>query len=197
MNRKTLFILLVAFAVLIVIALFQTQRSSVPGAEATIDPSHPPTIDSAQVLSKYKLMGQTLGMNIDDITAIRLRNPHDNATFTLSRDPSGNWTAPNNPGKLDTTAAINIAKTVVLLPYESTIEVKPDTKLADFGFRPDGVFAIEILLKDNTSHAFTIGDLNTTEVSYYGLVDDKKVIYVMERRAIDYLWVQLKKPPVT
>jgi hypothetical protein len=197
MNRKTLVILLVAFAALIVIALFQTQRSSNPGAEATIDPSHPPTIDSAQVLSKYKLLGQTLGMSIDDITAIRLRNPHTNATFTLSRDSTGNWTAPDNPGKLDATAATNIAKTVILLPYESTIEVKADTKLADFGFRPDGVFAIEILLRDSTSHAITIGDLNTTEVSYYGLVDDKKVIYVMERRAIDYLWVQFKKPPVT
>ncbi len=197
MNRKTLFIFLIAFAVLILIALFQTRQSSAPGAEATIDPSHPPTIDAAQVLSSYKLMGQTLGMNVDDVVAIRLRNPHTNATFTLSRDSLGNWTAPDNPGKLDTTAATNIAKTVVLLPYESTIEVKPDTKLADFGFRPDGVFSIEILLRNNTSHAVTIGDLNTTEVSYYGLVDDKKVIYVMERRAIDYLWVQFKNPPVT
>lgn len=197
MNRRTLFILLIAFIVLIGVALFQTRQSAAPSSEATLDPSIRPTIDAAQALSAYKLMGQTLGMNIDDITAIRLRDPITKKTFTLSRDSTGNWIAPDNPGKLDLTTANNIAKTVVLLPYETTIEVKPDTVLSHFGFQPDGVFSIEILLRDNKSHAVTIGDLNASAVSYYGLVDDKKVIYVMERRAIDYLWVQLVKPPVT
>ncbi len=197
MNRRTLFVLLIAFVVLIVVALFQTRQSSAPSSEATLDPSARPTVDVAQVISAYTFMGQTLGMNVEDVTAVRLRDPVTQKTFTLSRDSSGNWTAPDNPGTLDLTVATNIVKTVVLLPYESTIEVKPDTLLSDFGFRPDGVFSIEILLRDNKTHAVTIGDLNTTSVSYYGLVDDKKVIYIMERRAIDYLWVQLQKPPVT
>ncbi len=197
MNRRTLFILLIAFAALVAIALFQTRQSFAPGNEATLDPSVLPTTNAAQVLSAYTLMGKTLGMNVEDIAAVRLRDPVTQKTFTLSRDSAGNWTAPDNPGTLDLIAATNIAKTVVLLPYESTIEVKPDTLLADFGFRPDGVFSIEILLQNKKTHAITIGDLNTSGGSYYGLVDDKKVIYVMERRAIDFLWVQLKKPPVT
>jgi hypothetical protein len=197
MNRRTLFILLIAFMALMAIALFQTRQSSAPGSEATLDPSMQPTVNPDQFLSSYIQLGKTLGMNIDDITAIRLRSPQSQKTFTLSRDSAGNWTAPNNPGTLDLTTADNIAKTVVLLPYEKTIEVKPDTILADFGFRPDGVFSIEILLRDNKSHAITIGDLNASEVSYYGLVDDKSLIYIMERRAIDYLWIQLRQPPVT
>ncbi|MBI1279470.1 MAG: hypothetical protein GC179_15175 [Anaerolineaceae bacterium] len=197
MNRRTLFILLTIFVVLIAISLLQTRQSSAPASETTPDPSNMPTTDASQVLSDYTFMGQTLGMNMEDITAIRLRDPVTKKTFTLSRDSAGNWTAPDNPGTLDLNTATNIAKTVVLLPYESTIEVKPDTKLSDFGFRPDGVFAIEILLRGDKAHAVTIGDLNTSETSYYGLVDDKKVIYVMERRAIDYLWVQLRNPPVT
>lgn len=197
MNRRTLFILLIAFVALIAVALFQTRQSSAPGSEATLAPSVRPTIDVAQVINAYTFMGQTLGMNVDDVTAVRLRDPVTKKTFALSRDSNGNWTAPDNPGMLDLTIAENIVKTVVLLPYESTIEVKPDTLLSDFGFRPDGVFSIEILLRDNKTHAVSIGDLNTTSVSYYGLVDDKKVIYVMERRAIDYLWVQLRNPPVS
>ena len=197
MNRRTLFILLIAFAVLVVISLFQTRNSSVPGSEATVDPSNPPTINAANFLSVYKLMGTTLGMTVDDITAIRLRDPESKKTFAISRDSTGNWTAPDSSGKLDATTANNIAKTVVLLPYEKTIEVKPDTLLSDFGFQPDGIFAIEVLLRNNKTHAILIGDLNTAEVSYYGLVDDKKVIYVMERRAIDYLLIQLNKPPLT
>jgi hypothetical protein len=197
MNRRTLFILLIAFAALMAIALFQTRQSFAPGGEATLDPSIQPTINPDQFLSRYTQLGKTLGMSINDITAIRLRSIQSQKTFTLSRDSTGKWTAPDNPGTLDLTMADNIAKTVVLLPYEKTIEVKPDTLLSDFGFRPDGVFSIEILLRDNKSHAITIGDLNSSEVSYYGLVDDKKLIYIMERRAIDYLWVQLRQPPVT
>jgi hypothetical protein len=197
MNRRTLFILLIAFIALMVIALFQTRQSSAPGSEASLDPSFQPTINPDQFLANYSQLGKTLGINVGDITAIRLRSTQSEKTFTLSRDSTGTWTAPDNPGTLDLTTADNIAKTVVLLPYEKTIEVKPDTILADFGFRPDGVFSIEILLRDNKSHAITIGDLNSSEVSYYGLADDKKLIYIMERRAIDYLWVQLRQPPVT
>lgn len=197
MNRRTLIILLIAFMGLVVIALFQTRQSSAPDSEATLDPSIQPTTNAAQFLSSYKLLGKTLGMTVEDISAIRLRDPQSKNTFAISRDSAGNWIAPDNPGKLDLTAATNIAKTVVLLPYESTIEVKPDTSLADFGFQPDGIFAIEVILRTNITHAILIGDLNASGVSYYGLVDDKKVIYVMERRAIDFLLINLKKPPIT
>lgn len=197
MNRRTLFILVTAFAALVVIALFQTRRSFAPGGEATLDPSIQPTTNAAQFLSAYSLLGKTLGMTIEDISAIRLRDPQSKKTFAISRDNAGNWTAPDQPGKLDETAATNIAKTVVLLPYETTIEVKPDTLLADFGFQPDGIFAIEVILRTNITHAIVIGNLNISGMSYYGLVDDKKVIYVMERRAIDFLLVNLNKPPLT
>ncbi len=197
MNRRTLFILLITFVALVVIALFQTRKSSAPGSEVTLDPSIQPTTNAAQFLSAYSLMGKTLGMTVEDISAIRLRDPDTKKTFTISRDSNGTWTAPDSPGKLDLTVASNIAKTVVLLPYESTIEVKPDTPLADFGFQPDGIFAIEIILRTNITHAIVIGNLNPDGVSYYGLADDKKVIYVMERRAIDFLLVNLNKPPVT
>jgi len=197
MNRRTLFILLIVFAALVIIALFQTRRSTAPSSEATLDSSIQPTTNAAQFLSSYSLLGKTLGMTVEDISAIRLRDPDTKKTFTLSRDSNGHWTAPENSGTLDLTAATNIAKTVVLLPYESTIEVKPDTPLADFGFQPDGIFGIEVILRTNITHAILIGNLDTSGASYYGLVDDKKVIYVMERRAIDFLLINLKKPPVT
>jgi hypothetical protein len=197
MNRRTLFILVIAFAALVVIALFQTRPSSAPSSEATLDPAIQPTINAAQFLSAYSLLGKTLGMTVDDISAIRLRDPQSKKTFALSRDSAGKWIAPDHPGTLDETAATNIVKTVVLLPYETTIEVKPDTLLADFGFQPDGIFAIEIILRTNITHAIVIGNLNPSGGSYYGLVDDKKVIYVMERRAIDFLLINLNKPPLT
>ncbi|MEP6987423.1 MAG: hypothetical protein ABI970_17595 [Chloroflexota bacterium] len=196
MNRRTLFILLIAFAALVVIALLQTRPSSAPASEATIDPSIKPTIDATQIFSSYTMLGKTLGMTLNDISAIRLRDPESNKIFAISRDNAGNWTAPESKGNLDLTAADNIAKTVALLPYEATIAVKPDTSLADFGFQPDGIFAIDVIMRTNITHAIVIGNLNPSGVSYYGLADDKKVIYVMERRAIDFLLINLKTPPV-
>ena len=197
MNRRTLLILLLAFVVLVVISLLQTRHSLAPGSEATVDPSIQSATNAAAFYSAYTIMGKTLSMTVEDIKAIRLRDPQSQKTFAISRDSAGNWTAPNNPGKLDLTAASLIAKTVVLLPYDKTIEVKPDTLLSDFGFLPDGIFSIEVLLRGDKTHAIVIGNLNNSETSYYGLVDDKKVIYVMERRAIDYLLIQLNKPPLT
>ena len=197
MNRRTFVILMVAFVALGIIAFFQTQKSAAPSAEATVDPSARPTTNAAEFLSEYSLMGKTLGLTLEDISALRLRDPDSKKTFTLRRDSNGNWTAPDNPGTLDLTIANNIAKTIVLLPYESTINVKPDTSLADFGFQPDGIFAIEVILRTNITHAILIGNLNASGVSYYGLVDDKKIIYVLERRAIDFLLVNLKNPPVS
>lgn len=197
MNRRTLIILSVAFVALVVIALFQTHPTSSPNNAATLDSTIRPTTNAEQVLSAYTLLGKTISMTIDDISAIRLRNPQGDNSFAISRDSNGAWIAPNETGTLDATVATNIAKTVVLLPYTKTIAVKPDTKIADFGFRPEGVLSIEVVLRTNINHAIAIGDLTSTSDSYYGLVDDKKVIYLFERRAIDYLLVNLKKPPLT
>ncbi len=197
MNRRTLFILLVTFVALVVIAFLQTRPSFAPGAESTLDPSIQPTTNAEDFLSEYKLMGTTLGMSVDDITAIRLRDPESNQSFAISRDTTGKWISTDSQGSLDPTAADNIAKTVGLLPYEKTIEVTASTSLADFGFMPDGIFSIELLLRDGKTHAIVIGDLTASLQSYYGLVDDKTEIYVLERRAIDFLLIQLNKPPLT
>lgn len=199
MSRRTLIVLLVAFGGLVAIALSQTQQQQLTssGAENSGVPNAQPTTNAEAVLSGYELLGKRLDMTTSDLSAIRLRDPELKLTFALSRDSSGNWTAPERDGVLDQTAANNIAKTVVLLPYEKTIEVKPDTALSDFGFIPDGIFSIEILLTNNISHAVVIGGFTPSGESYYGLVDDKKEIYVFERRAIDYLLIQLNKPPLT
>lgn len=189
MNRRTLFVLLLAFGVLVVVAISQTGQSILPNAEPTLDPAIQPTTKASDFLSGYQLMGERWGVTVDDLAAIRLRDPETTKTFAISRDSAGNWIAPESVGTLDATAAENIAKTVVLLPYERTIEVKADTLLTDFGFIPDGIFSIEILLRDNQTHAVVIGAFTPSQESYYGLVDSKEEIFVLERRAIDFLLI--------
>ncbi len=61
MNRRTLFILLITFVALVVIALFQTRKSSAPGSEATLDPSIQPTTNAAEFLSALFIARQNIG----------------------------------------------------------------------------------------------------------------------------------------
>lgn len=197
MKRRGLFLLVIVFVALVVVALTQTNPYAAPPVEATIDPAVQPTTNASDILSGYQLIGQRWGVTVDDLAAIRLRDPETTQTFAISRDSSGSWSAPDSDGTLDTMMAENIAKTVVLLPYERTIEVTADTVLSDFGFIPDGIFSIEILLRDNQTHAVVIGGFTPSLESYYGLVDGKEEIYIFERRAIDFLLIQLKTPPLS
>lgn len=189
--------LVIVFVALVVVALTQTNPYAAPPVEATLDPAVQPTTNASDMLSGYQLIGQRWGVTIDDLAAIRLRDPETTQTFAISRDSSGSWSAPDSNGTLNTVMAENIAKTVVLLPYERTIEVTADTVLSDFGFIPDGIFSIEILLRDNQTHAVVIGGFTPSLESYYGLVDGKEEIYIFERRAIDFLLIQLKTPPLS
>ncbi len=197
MKGRTLFILIIAFVVLAALALSQRNPFATSTTEATDDPAVAPTTNASQMLSGYQLIGQRWGVTVDDLAAVRLRDPETTQTFAITRDSSGNWSMPDSGGTLDTAVAENIAKTVVLLPYERTLAVEDDTELSDFGFIPDGIFSIEILLRNNLTHAVVIGGFTPTQESYYGLVDGKEEIYIFERRAIDFLLIQLKTPPVT
>lgn len=136
-------------------------------------------------------------MTVNDIAAIRLRDPNTDAAFIISRNNTGNWTAPQSEGVLDMDAASTIAKTVVLLPYNTTKSIENDAELKTYGFDPYGILAVEILLQDNQQHAIAIGSLSPSQLVYYAVVDDKKQVYFLERAAVDYLLTQLNHPPLT
>lgn len=185
MNRRTLFILAVGFVALGIIALFQAQQGSRP------------LFDSQATLESFQWMGQTLNMALDDIAAVRLRVPQTDQVFVISRDDSGNWSALDSQGVLDQTTAAGIAKTVTLLPYRESVATSPSTRLADFGFAPEGSLALEIVLFNGRTHAIAVGNLTPDQLAYYALADNLPQIFVLERGAIDYLRQQLNNPPLT
>ncbi|MBL8154047.1 MAG: hypothetical protein JNM70_07675 [Anaerolineae bacterium] len=177
MNRKTLLLLIVGFAVLIVIALLQTQPGAVFRPEAT--------------LSAYRIMGQELNMTAADLIGVRLRDLVGGGSLTLSRDSAGQWSI-EGLGSSDPQAASNIVKTVVLLPFQSTIPIESNTNLADFGFAPQGILSIEMVRQDGRTHAIAVGGLTAARSAYYAVADTLTQIYVLERAAVDYLIVQFR-----
>jgi hypothetical protein len=182
MNRRTVLILLVVFAALAFITYWQ---------------SRPQEVVPASDEGAYRILGEVLNMTVLDIQAIRLRDPATDQSFTISRDPDGMWTAPDSEGSLDTETASNIAKTVVLLPYQRTLPLTEDAALSEYGYTPDAQLSIEVLMRNGDQHAIAVGGLTPTGLTYYVLADERAELFLIERGAIDYLENQLETPPLT
>ena len=182
MNRRLLIVLGVVFIALVVITLLQ---------------SRPAPIEIAAIDRFESFIGRDLNMTVLDIQAIRLRDPQTEQSFVISRDANGNWTAPNSEGSLDATAASNIAKTVVVMPYQQSVTLTDTTDLEQYGFQPNGILSIEIVLADGSGHVIAAGGLSPDGYQYYVLVDEQPRLFLIERGAVDYLLLQLTEPPLT
>lgn len=183
-------LLLITFLILAAAALLQTGLNP---------PAATPTPATEQ--TELPLMGGSLlrvfpDLAVLDIQAIRIENPAEGESFTISRDESGNWTAPDVEGQLDTNAASDIARTLVLLPYGRSINITASTDLSEYGFLPTPQFLISLVLANGAGHAIAIGELSESEPIYYALIDERDEILEVERGAVDFLVNFVDSPPV-
>lgn len=183
MKPRNFYILLGVFALLLIIAVLQSRL--------------PSSTTAAPLATPANFVGKDLNMTVLDIVAIQLLNPSTNTGFTISRNAAGNWTAPQSKGSLDTTAASNIAKAVVLMEYDSKLPITSSTDLQQYGFTPHGQLLVGVLLQNQQTHAIAIAGLAPSGADYYGRVDDDPNIYLFTRGAVDYLISQLNHPPLT
>ena len=175
-GRRTLLVLLVLFVVLFVILMLQILQTN-----------RPQEIPFERVFDDF---------SESDIQAVRLHDPHAGSAFTISRTADGTWISPDHAGALDQEAATLIARTIIALPYDRTLPISDDTDLSVYGFAEVGVFAIDVTLISGNSHGLLIGNLAPSSTVYYGLVDDRDVIYPIYRGAIDFLVAQYTSPPL-
>ncbi len=183
MKQRPLLILLVVFVALLIVAYWQIQ----PG----------PATTNAEFVANLPYLGKDLNYSLSDIVAVRLRDPRNEQVFVLGKDASGSLEAPLHQGSLNQAQASNILKSVVVLLYNNTIPITETTRLEDFGFAPEGILAIEILLADGQGHGISVGNQTPTGDGYYALVDNRPQIYVLERGVVEYLHFQLSNPPLT
>jgi hypothetical protein len=175
-NSRLLILFLMVFVILAALLAFQSfQRTANPPATAI------PRLFT--------------GVTVDAIQAIRLRAPETGESLVISRADDGSWTAPELSGTLDAAEAENIARTMVLLPYHRTLPLNPDADLTAYGFTPQGILGIEIVLSNGNTHAVAVGFRTPTENAYYALVDDRPDLYLIDRFPIDFLISRLKNPP--
>jgi hypothetical protein len=181
-DRRVAFIFLIVFVLLAVLTVLQNQEIAVP--EATLQPT-----------GTFKRIYPE--MAVLDIQAVQIANPNTGESFTISRSEEGIWTAPDTDGTLDTEQATAIARTVVLLPYERTLALATDTDLAEFGFRPNGILFVGVVLVSGEQHVIAVGDLTATREEYYVLVDDRPEIYLVKRGPLDFLIQKFLVLPLT
>lgn len=177
-NNRLVIILLIVFVALATLLAIQTSQPS----SSTVT-----TSDCSYCVFK--------DLRIDDIRAIRLRSPETGRTFTIARADDGSWTAPDSSGTLNVDGAELIARTMVVLPFHRTVPLSTSDDKATYGFTPEGILAVDIVLSSG-SHAVAIGYRTPTSDAYYALVDDRPDLYLLERSAVDFLIAALKTPPV-
>jgi len=131
----------------------------------------------------------------DDIQAIRLRSPESGESFSIVRADDGTWTS-DSSGTLVQEEANGIARTMVAMTYNSTFALPDGQNLTTYGFTPEGVLAVEIVLSSGESHAVAVGYRTPTEDNYYAIVDDRTELYLIMRAPVDYLISRLKSPPI-
>ncbi|MCC6803952.1 MAG: hypothetical protein IT319_13800, partial [Anaerolineae bacterium] len=175
-NSRTLLILLIVFVALVTLLFMQNNQ--------------PTTNLNADNSCSYCVFTD---IQINDIQAIRLRSPETGQSFTIARDADGNWTAPDSSGTLNTSTAELIARTMIVLPFHRTIPLGASDDKAAYGFTPEGILAVDIVVS-NGIHAVAVGYRTPTSDAYYALVDDRPDMYLLERSAVDFLIAALKTP---
>lgn len=174
--NRTLILLLMVFVALAAVVAYQN-------AQRQAELSRPIPLTNA-VFSTFVA---------DDIQAIRLRSPESGESFSMVRANDGTWTS--DSGTLVQDEANGIARTMVAMTYDSTFTLPEGQNLTTYGFTPEGVLAVEIVLSNGESHAVAVGYRTPTEENYYAVVDDRTELYLILRAPVDYLISRLKSPP--
>ncbi len=182
-SRRTLFVFVGIFgALLVALAIQDVTLNRLADTPASNDTQYQrtfPDISSAA-----------------DIQAVRLADPSTAKTFTIAQQAAGVWTAPDSGKALRGQAGIQIATTIALLPNRQVVPILDEQALTTYGFKPNPLLLIYVLLKNGKTHNVAIGSLTPATTSYYAIVDDVSGVYVLDRSPIDFLIVALRTPPV-
>ncbi len=179
-RRSSLLIFLLVFVGLLVLTIGQNLTR--------VDVLPTPDVPFYQVFTDFVLL---------DVSAVRLRSPETGDTFAMAREPTtGVWQAISPEGSLNIETASAIGRTMVLLPYTRTISAPFGDDVETYGFTPEGILSIEIVLINGETHIVAVGYRIATELGYYAFVDDRPELYILARAPIDYLINQLREPPV-
>jgi hypothetical protein len=175
-SRRTLVVLLLIFAALLLVGLVVSTREVNAPAE------------------EYPFLRVFPAMDENAIAALRLTEPASGLALTMLRNSTG-WET--DAGNTMTTEAALIARTIAGLPYQQILPEPVRAMLPTYGLGEDSTLRIEVVMQDGSTHAALVGDLAPTGMTYYALADDRPGVLLLLRPAVDYLITALRNPPVS
>jgi len=150
---------------------------------------------SAEATFAPRLVRVFPDLSVLEIISIRLLDPVTGADFTIVRDEVGSWVSADG-GALEENAGTNIARTIALLPSTRTVRPPDDGDLTSFGFTPNGLLFVQVLLINGEGHTVAIGGVTPNMEGHYALVDDRAELHVLLTEAVAYLISVLRDPPL-
>jgi len=182
MKSRSLFAgMALCLVVLVAVALWQ-------GAPRPAPPTPTPTADLRDIFTVFE------GIASADIQALRVDDPQSDRDLILERTPDGQWRlAGYDDDTLDQLIAENIARTVAFMPFVEVVPALPLERYADYGLTPEMFWLqIQAILKDGRELTIGIGAAAAIpEGGYFAVVDDRPDVYVLNRGAVDFLYIYL------
>jgi hypothetical protein len=179
MIRKTTWVVLMIFAVLLAAVLLWQRLQDEKAGEATPDASEAAAED--QYLFEFE----------GEVAALRIEHVGDK-TIELVRDETGQWTLTGAPGmKLDSAAMDTAVSSLATLPLVDTLKSPPE--LDALGLNPPS-YRILVTLKDGEQLVASVGKVTPTGSGYYVLSSDRRV-YIANEFSLQSVLDLVENPP--
>lgn len=165
MIRKTTWIIVLIFAVLLAAVFFWQRSQDEKAAEATPDGSEAAAGD--QYL--FDVKGEVAGLRIEHVS---------DKAVDLAKDETGQWTLTGvSPSPLDSAAMDSVIGDLAVLSVVSSLQNPPP--LEDLGLNPPS-YRILVTLRDGDQLIASVGKVTPTGSGLYVLSGDRRVLIVSE-----------------
>ena len=173
MIRRSTWILVVVFVILVAVALFW-ERS---GNQVEVTPTATPRIS-------------LLDLNVSSVTRLEILD-NQGASLALSKDDAGNWIIEVPLGEIDTTVDLSSKiENFIAVSALSVLEAPPP---ADASGLAEPEYTITLSLSSSDQKMLVVGNETVTGSGYYVQVSNK--VFVVDKLTIDNLVNLLQNPP--
>jgi hypothetical protein len=177
MIRKSTWIVLLIFAILLAVVLLWQRMQDQKASEAT-----PTAAEAAERQYLFDIAGEVAGLRIEHV---------GENSIELVKDENGQWVlAGSSALDIDSASVEAVVGQLSSLPLVSTLQNIP--QLQDLGLEPPA-YRILVIQKDGTQLVASVGNATPTGSGYYVLAGDRRV-YIANEVSLQAILDLVDKP---
>lgn len=177
MIRKSTWVVLLVFAVLLAVVFIWQRSQDQKSSEAT-----PTASAAAERQYLFDIAGEVASLRIEHV---------GDKTIELMKDENSQWVLAGSPtSAIDSASVDTVVGQLSTLPLVSTLQNIP--KLQDLGLEPPS-YRILVIQEDGTQLVASIGNATPTGSGYYVLAGDRRV-YIANELSLQAILDLVDKP---